>query len=230
MPKSKTRPARSTHNPELIKGVRQLGRSAAFRKNGGWKFAKVGAKGKKVEEKKEAVVVQKEAKFYAADDIQTPLHSRKSNHKAPRLRSSLTAGTVLIILAGRFRGKRAVFLKQLPSGLLLVTGPYEINGVPLRRFNAAYVIATSTKIDVSSVDVSKISDDFFAKSAEVKPKDGKFFTAEEKKSLVPAARKTEQKRVDGLLLPIVNKTENLKFYLKAKFSLTKGQKPHALKF
>jgi Ribosomal protein L6e len=44
-------------------------------------------------------------------------------------------------------------------------GPYKVNGVPLRRVNQAYVIATSTKLDVSKVDVAKVDDAYFARAA-----------------------------------------------------------------
>merc|ERR1719215_664849 len=166
-------------------------------------------------------------RWYAADDVKKPLSSRKNNHKQTKLRSSITPGTVLILLAGRFKGKRVVFLKQLDSGLLLVSGPFKINGVPLRRANQAFVIATSTKIDVSSVDVSSVDDEFFARvESEESKKDGdEFFADGKKKSEVSQAKKDMQKKVDTGLIALVQKVPNLHLYLNAKFSLTKNDKP-----
>jgi len=80
------------------------------------------------------------------------LFKRKRNTPKPSAgRKSITPGTVVILLSGAHRGRRAVVLKSLPSGNVLVTGPYAINGVPLKRVNPAYVIATSTKVPLDGV-------------------------------------------------------------------------------
>merc|ERR1712146_826829 len=115
---------------------------------------------------KRTVERPKAPKFYPADDVpvKAPSAREAASKGVAKLRKSITPGTVLILLAGRFRGRRAVFLKQLPSGLLLVTGPYAVNGVPLRRVNQAYVIATSTVVDVKKVDCKKYDDAYFGKA------------------------------------------------------------------
>merc|ERR1711935_443995 len=172
----------------------------------------------------------KSARFYPADDIPRPKHSRAKKHNAPKIRGSFTPGTVCILLSGRFRGKRVVCLKALESGLLLISGPYKINGVPLRRVNQAYVIGTSTSVDVSKVDVSKVDDSFFGKSGKSSARKSgeEFFKEGEKKHEVSDAKKEAQKTVDTPLLKVIG--DDMKSYLAARFTLTKNDKPHAMKF
>ena len=117
---------------------RRKGLFAIKKKNGG-KFPKHAAKAVK------PAAAAKVQRFYPADDVAKPLAANHV-HKPTKLRATITPGSVLILLAGRFKGKRVVCLGQLPSGLLLVTGPFKLNGVPVRRVNQAYVIATSTKV------------------------------------------------------------------------------------
>merc|ERR1712070_1014285 len=93
----------------------------------------------------DAAVGKKASRYYPAEDVKQKLNH--NNNKQTKLKKSISAGSVLILLAGRFKGSRVVFLKQLESGLLLVTGPYQINGVPLRRVPQSYVIATQTTVD-----------------------------------------------------------------------------------
>lgn len=181
-------------------------------------------------EKPAAVASTKASKFYPAEDAPKPVAHRVIR-KPTKLRASITPGTVLILLAGRFKGKRVVFLGQLPSGLLLVTGPFKLNGVPLRRVNQAYVIATSTKIDVSKVDSSKFDDSYFTaaeKKQRTKPSEEGFFEQEEKKTELPAEYVANQKAVDAGLLSALN--DELKGYLSTRFTLRSGDRPHLMKF
>jgi len=64
--------------------------------------------------------------------------------------------------------------------VLRFLGPFKINGVPLRRVNQSYVIGTSTKVDISGVNVDKFDDKYFAKDAKKKKTkgEGEFFGAE----------------------------------------------------
>jgi len=250
---AKGSPRKTSRNPELAPGIRRYGRVAARKKRaaqlhhskgdtgkGGKGQGEGQGKGKggkgeggaTPQESSSSILVQ--SRWYTADDIKRPLKSRKVHHHQPKIRKSLSPGTIIIILAGRFRGKRVVLLKHLTtSGLLLVTGPYKINGVPLRRVNPSYVIATGTTIDVSQVDLTKIDDEFFSKTEKraTKNEQGQFITQPKKEKVSPSsARKSEQSRVDGIIRKVVDSTPNLYHYLNSKFSLTNGQKPHLLSF
>ncbi|XP_076929865.1 large ribosomal subunit protein eL6-like [Bidens hawaiensis] len=198
-------------NPDLIRGVGKYSRSKMYHKRGLWAI------------KAKMVVL-------------FPKHDKQVVAAAPAEKppkASITPGTVLIILAGRFKGKRVVFLKQLASGLLLVTGPFKINGVPLRRVNQSYVIATSTKVVISGVNVEKFDDKYFGKKVEKKKTkgEGEFFEAEkEEKNVLPQDKKDDQKSVDAALIKSIEAVPDLKSYLGARFSLKAGMKPHELVF
>lgn len=155
-------------------------------------------------------------------------------------RASLQPGTVLILLAGRFRGKRVVLLKTLPQGALLVTGPFKLNGVPLRRVNARYVIATKTSVSLDGIDkatIEKAGDEkYFARDrkADKKGSEEAFFkqASGEKpaKKEVSSARAEDQKKVDKALLAAIKKDRDLAGYLSTNFSLRKGDRPHEMVF
>ncbi len=69
--------------------------------------------------------------------------------------------------------------------MLLVTGPFKVNGVPLRRVNARYVIATSAKVELKGIDekvVEKVGEEGYFTRDKATQKKGEeaFFSQGEK--------------------------------------------------
>ena len=130
-----------------------------------------------------------------------------------------------------------VLLKTLDQGVLLVTGPFKVNGVPLRRVNARYVIATKTSVSLKGIDnatVDKVGGaDYFTrdKKADKKGSEEAFFNqGKAEKKEVDSTRVEDQKKVDKALLANVKKEPMLMSYLASSFSLRKGDKPHEMVF
>ncbi|GAA6016365.1 hypothetical protein JCM10207_003839 [Rhodosporidiobolus poonsookiae] len=211
-------------NSDVSPYIGKFSRSKLFAKKGLYKRSYDTAPAAPAEGKEAAPA------FYPADGVRKPKASRKTV-KPASFRSSLSVGSVVILLAGKFRGKRAVVTAQLPSGLLVVTGPFKINGIPLKRVNPAYVIGTSTKVDLSGLDVAKFDDAYFTKPKKAaRATEGEFFGEGKEKKTLPADRVQDQKTVDAAVLKAVASTPNLAKYLAATFGLSKGEYPHLLKF
>jgi len=159
---------------------------------------------------------------------------KKFSSHPRRFRSTLTPGTVVILVAGKHAGKRAVVVKHLSSGLLLVNGPHKLNGVPLRRVNQIYVIGTSTKLDLSSAKFDNLDDKFFKRVRPAKKNAEKdIFDSKKEKSQLSEERRQAQRDTDSAILQAIKANSDsrlLRQYLKSRFQLWNGVLPHKLKF
>ena len=93
-----------------------------------------------------------------------------------------------------------------------------------------YTITTSTKVSVAGAKVDNITDAAFKdKSAKSKGRD--IFNENEKKT-VSAERAALQKAVDDALVKNIkaDKTPCIAEYMRARFSLSRNDKVHAMKF
>jgi len=239
-------------NYPLESGVYRYSRSQMYHKKAIHKFVKKTTP-KKVAEKKPAFVekqvggaknggVRKVVVNKAKFDYPTAVKAGRGTSKnlfskqKRSLRPSLSAGTIAIILAGAHKGKRVIVLKQLATGLVLISGPYALNGCPLRRINQRYLLATKTSIDVSAVKVPEhINDAYFkrAKKAAKAKKEGDIFEAKKEEYKPSEQRKTDQTAVDAGILEAIKKHTDgkvLKQYLRTGFGLSKGEFPHKMVF
>lgn len=153
-------------------------------------------------------------------------------------------------------GKRCIITKILNSGLLAVVGPYEINGVPLKRVDSRYLVVTSTNI-FNFENIAKLKDDFlnyaqdidddsFIKTLEIKKKQKKLLKNKNEALFMnnvidkikeirkedPKVQKLEgiQKDIGSLLKPEILKNKVFAHYLKSKFTLRNDMVLHKMKF
>jgi len=168
--------------------------------------------------------------WYPVSDLKRHFIRKCKAPKPSHIAAPLTPGQVVIILSGRFRGRRVIFLKKLESNLLLVTGPYKYNGVPLKRVNAAYVLPTNTKLKLGEV-AKNVDDKFFNRVKIERKKEEDFFEdAKKKKDRITENRKKMQDEVDIAVKKAVDGVPMMKEYLRNRFALKNGDKPHLMKF
>ena len=169
--------------------------------------------------------------WYPVSDSKKHFKRKCKVPKKTHISADLVPGQVVILLSGRFRGRRVVFLKKLDSNLLLVTGPYKYNGVPLKRVNAAYVLPTNTKLKVDAKVADSVKDEFFKKVDVERNEEKDFFEDEStKKKRITPERTKAQNDVDTQVKKAVDKVPMMKEYLRNRFALKNGDKPHLMKF
>ncbi|KAF0989955.1 hypothetical protein HZS_7067 [Henneguya salminicola] len=192
----------------------------------------------KVKQKKEKSVGKKkhQRRYYPVDDVRKRSNP-KIKHKPAKLKVNIKPGSILILVSTKYRGKRVVFLKQLVSGLLLVVGPYGINGVPLCRVDQCHVITTSTHLDISGVEIpERIDDNYFRhkkleKKKQKKEKNEEIFVDKVEESTKPPQQHIEDaKEIERQLKMSISSIPTMKTYLSTPFSLSHGQYPHELVF
>ena len=184
---------------------------------------------KKNAEENKSLKVKKN--WYPVSDLKGHFIRKCKVPKASHIAAPLTPGQVVIILSGRFRGRRVVFLKKLESNLLLVTGPYKYNGVPLKRVNAAYVLPTNTKLKINEDVAKNVNDKVFDRVKIERKKEEDFFEDnEKKKGRITEDKKKLQNEVDTVVKKAVDEVPMMKEYLRNRFALKNGDKPHLMKF
>jgi len=104
---------------------------------------------KKTKKGERTVVRPRPARINEPEPDRLPSTPRR-RVRTPSVRKSLQPGVVAILLAGKHAGRRVVVVRTLPSGLIVVSGPRSLSRVGIKRVNPAYVIATSTKLDLSA--------------------------------------------------------------------------------
>jgi ribosomal protein L14E/L6E/L27E len=123
-------------------------------------------------------------------------------------------GAVLILLNPKFYGKKSILLNKTNDGFLVISGPYCINGISIKKIHPKYSIFTGLKLNLCKYNFRILTDRYFTLLKIAK----KNFKKDEKNTLFEAHR-TRQIWIDDHLMKEILKDFFLKFYLKARSRL-----------
>mmetsp|Transcript_29247 Transcript_29247/g.57225 ORF Transcript_29247/g.57225 Transcript_29247/m.57225 type:complete len:203 (+) Transcript_29247:25-633(+) len=130
--------------------------------------------------------------------------------KANKSHEKIKKGSVIILLGLKFQGKKAILLKITKKGFFVISGPFSINGIPLRRINPRYALPTEINVDLSNMKLGFINDNYF----NFLKKSSKFSSEYQKQKLISVHR-VRQSAIDEYLKKEIKKHFFLKFYLKS---------------
>lgn len=189
------------------------------------------------------VRIKKEKRFYPTEPRPKKRRTGRvcfRSHKR-KFKKGIAPGRVVILLAGRHKGKRVVVLKKMPSGLLLITGPHKINGCPLRRMHQMFTIVTSVKLKLKGLKVPEHINDKYFKLKKIEKKkakgkargEGDIFASKAKKYKPGFQRRKDQVDIDKQIIEVIRKHRQKKLllaYLGSYFYLRNHMYPHKMKF
>ena len=126
--------------------------------------------------------------------------------------TDLKRGTVLILLSKKLLGKKVIMIGNTDSGLLVVTGPFSINGVSIRRVNPRYTIESGAHINLDKLNLFVLNDEYFETLKKTRNSD---FQSKNYKYVL--SHRIRQNYIDSYIMNSLKKNFFLRAYLKTGF-------------
>ncbi|AEA38705.1 60S ribosomal protein L6B (nucleomorph) [Cryptomonas paramecium] len=122
-------------------------------------------------------------------------------------------GSIVIISFGKLRGKKAIILRTTKCQMFVISGPFSLNGISIRRIKPGHIITTRNRLDVDSVNTRIFDDEYFIFLKKSRKRGN-----QDLKNRLKMAHALREIHIDRYLLNQISTNLFLKAYLKAKYT------------